>query len=115
MTPSFCLHVKSKHPFQNFIDDPGAHGDQHNVAPCTAPFVARVMRQPPQGTIIQTLTVIAVRQWSTTHQMNTWRRGCPAYKIAVVIVNSLAHRAEVPCRRPPAMVFRRGPVGVATV
>ena len=28
-----------QNPLQNLINDPGSHGDQHNVAARTAPFV----------------------------------------------------------------------------
>lgn len=105
----------STNPFEHFIHDPSSNGDQHNVAARTVPFVPWVIRQPAQRPVIQAFAVIAVRQWPATHQMNTRRWRSTAYEIATVIVNSLAHRAEVPWRRTAAMIVLRATVIVAVI
>lgn len=80
---------------QNLINDAGAYGDQYHVRTRTSPFITLVMGQLRQGSVAQTLAVIAVGQWLAPDQVNTWRRVCPSSKVPVVIVDDFSHWSEV--------------------
>jgi hypothetical protein len=104
-----------QNPFEHFIHDPGSYSDQHNIASRAAPFVPWVIRQPTQGAIVQAFAVITVRQRPTSDQMNAWRWRRTANEIAVIIVDSLAHRTEVTRRRTTAMVVLAATVVIAVI
>jgi hypothetical protein len=104
-----------QNPFKHFIHDPGSYSDQHNIASRATPFVPWVIRQSTQGTIVQAFAIVAVRQRPTTDQMNPRRWRCTAYEIAMIIVDSLTHRAEVTWWRTAAMVVLAATVIITMV